>query len=357
MFRTISSDKQIQSHFKQAYDSIPIPTIFPSYKSFVSFLHLPDYSTKPTAKAKQLDKLSSFFEIERVGRKFKVLSTKKPNILPPVYSLATMRQKNITPTFKLLTNYLLLSYLKKHFSFSSNNKIVTTKKELALELGFINSLFYNTSFMQEKVADSLNRNYFAVRNFYDVISRSYGSIIDKSLEELEKAGLLLYQNVIYGYDEKIKTKRSLTDDEIKIYTKGINEYFKANDVYSMQDIFLKGKRNDFYSFVKKYLKENIGIGAVSKKVVIFFNEEMIDRCLSEVGKYLSEEDATEEKDFLNNKFRDKQYENFIRRNDRGWGIMKENVWGSKEEFCLLSDVLLDINENVKQLVLRGKLKV
>lgn len=350
MFHIISSNKQTQTLFKQAYLSLNPPIAFPSYKAFISFFHLPDYSTKPAAKAKQLDKLSSFFEIERVGRKFKILSTKKPNILPPVYSLQTMREKSITPTFKLLTNYLLLNFLKQHYIYSSDNKVVTTKKDIALELGFINSVFYNTSFIQEKVASNLNCDLFTVRKFYEVISRSYGSIIDKSLKELEKAGLLLYQNVIYGYDEKSKSKRSLTDDEIKVYTKGINEYFKINDVYSMQDIFLKGKRNDFYGFIKKYLKNNIGIGTISKKVVIFFNEEMVDRCLCG-------EDVSEEKEFLNGKFRDKQYENFIRRNDRGWGIMKENVWGSKKDFYLLSDVLLDINENVKQLVLRGKLKI
>ena len=355
MFHIISSNKQTQTLFKQAYLSLNPPIAFPSYKAFISFFHLPDYSTKPAAKAKQLDKLSSFFEIERVGRKFKILSTKKPNILPPVYSLQTMREKSITPTFKLLTNYLLLNFLKQHYIYSSDNKVVTTKKDIALELGFINSVFYNTSFIQEKVASNLNCDYFTVRKFYEVISRSYGSIIDKSLKELEKAGLLLYQNVIYGYDEKSKSKRSLTDDEIKVYTKGINEYFKINDVYSMQDIFLKGKRNDFYSFIKKYLKENIGIGTISKKVVIFFNEEMVDRCLGDSEDI--NEDINEEKEFLNGKFRDKQYENFIRRNDKGWGIMKKNVWGSKEDFYLLSDVLLDINENVKQLVLRGKLKI
>lgn len=370
----ISSNYKTQANFIKAYNSISEqvkeePVVFKSYKSFVNYLGLPNLTNKTSQKNKQLNKLSEFFEFKRSGNSFIINAVKIPITIPPVYSLAEMTEKDIAPTFKLLNNYLILKLLKDHYNFTKENILVNSKKTLATELGYINPLFSKVSYSYETVADAFEIPYELSRSFFEVVSRSYGSLIEKSLEELQSYGLIAYQNVFYGRHHSTVVNSSneiiqrksvwgrLTDEELKIYVHAINEFYKLHGILTMQDVFLKGLKKEFYAFVDEYMESAAGISGVVKMIEIVFDNELIERCLKDTRVLV---DITKEKAFLNCKFIEKQIKNFESREKNkkdmlnvGWGTMKMLELSPKErlsKFKSMCNALLSLNFNTEQLL-------
>lgn len=357
----ISTNANTQAKFMRAYNSVSQklkdgPISFRTYKDLVCYLGLPDLTNKSTQKKKQLEKLSHFFTYTRSKYSFTITEAKIPTTLPPVYSLSVMEEKGIAPTFKLLNNYLILNHLKSFFEFTGENKLVISKKNLANELGYINPLFLKASYSYETVADVFEIPYEFSRSFFEVVSRSYGSLMESSLEELQKAGLIIFQCVLYGHckvetDNPLKRFvkkdtewRKLSDDEIKIYTKGISEFFKDNNIFTMQDVFLKGLKIKFFSFIDEYMKENANISGVVKMLEIFFDEELLNRCLG-YEDYVAFISPARERIFLNNKFIEKQIKNFEKRDSKdvleiGWGTMKNINLSLKDRKRKFKDLCL-----------------
>ena len=353
MFSYISKNASTCCKFKSSYYSISkcLPKSFNSYKEVVSYLGLPDYSNKSNYKKQQLDRLKMYFDFTRLGRKFIITNVKTPKSIIPIYSLDTMREKNIAPTFKLLNNFLIVDILSKYYFSTGEKKIITTKKDLAGKLGYTNELFLKYYYSQRELADKMGISIEFVRRFFETVSKRYSSLIDTSLVQLEEYGILTYQTVFYGYDENIHSRRRLTDEEIEIYLRGVNDYFKLNSIHTMKDIYFNGRWYEFNQFIRSFMKENKCIGNISKKLEIFFNMEAIIKCLgNELGCFCSNYD---EVNYLNHKFIIKQTGNFCnKKKSNGWGTIKINEEDIKS-FNRLCSLLLDIEDNFEKIIYKG----
>lgn len=236
-----------------------------SYKELCNILNIKYYSGGRQKKY-QLENLKRFFNFENVDRKL---------LITNIYEVPQEVEDRIAANaiYVKYIEYILLYYLSKQ----PDNKLYITNNELYYILGMVNEKFIeyarNYNALIEKSDNDLT--FSEVEEFYQRCNHNLPDILNSSLKSLVKRVLIDY-NKIYMIGEKYKDKivfREADDKEVSLILKEKRKILDEYKFYSEIQVYLKGKKEDYYKKLDKIFKEEYGWDKVYQTNKIIYCKE------------------------------------------------------------------------------------
>lgn len=227
--------------------------VYKNYKELCSELGW-EYKTG-NSRVKQLKELKSLCKYHKDGNKIvidKIFKSKNINNLKHKYEEL---------------DYLLLNYFNKF----NKSIIFKTLNKLLIQLNLVNSNYEYGLVNRNKVSNYFQINIETVSDFYNSTQTKLKSIVNGSLDRLQKQGYIKYK---YTYVLVKNKEYYIPDYEDNIEIENIEEYVLSElECYDKRDVFIKGKYKDFIDKVNEYIILELDVDKCYKGYYIYLTDK------------------------------------------------------------------------------------
>ena len=267
-----------------------------TYKKITDILEIKYY--KGDSKKRQLNEISCYYDIEKIGSKYTILEKY------PTHTLYTSnRYSKYYNDLEVLILYALNSTNKKCITLSTTGMLTTTN--------LVNDNYrigYNNI---EIVSDVIEVNKEYIYNFYNSTRKRFKRIFENALDKMQDARLIdystvkmlckkdtiiktndMYEPIIYDnntIDYKITTiYKQATESEHAIIVDTENYIMRKLGYNSINRLIQDGKQKQFYKLVNDILRDRLNIKYYYNAYKIVKGEHAINREVQEIEKYIAE---------------------------------------------------------------------
>lgn len=161
-----------------------------TYNQFTEVLGITRYSNTPK-KQRQLERLKTLIDFKIKKNKYIILGVIDDLKLTTRFlDLKDYYNRDIPPKFNYILQFILMNILKDKLYLQAKT-YVTTYDSLAVDMGFVNEMFFEVGRKPKKVSELLNCDVEITRTTLRGIECSYYGYISRCLKALEKSECII----------------------------------------------------------------------------------------------------------------------------------------------------------------------